>query len=106
MLGAIVAQPGAAIARCTNIALVPTIRRPLPGIAKHAKETKWVWREAVDVSKNAIVSFAPAAIAVRIVGSDGIAPPARLVGAATCRVFPLRFSRQPIRSLPVSERRI
>src|SRR5690348_18010649 len=96
MLATIVAEPGPTIRRRTDIAFVPAIGGPLPGIAEHAVESERVGCEAIDISENAIIGLAAAAIAVRIVQTDSTTPPTRRRRSAARGIFPFCFARQPI----------
>src|SRR5438309_614617 len=96
VLDAALGCPRAAVIRRAEIALMPAIIGPLPGISQHAVKSKRIGREAVHVGKQTIIIFAAAAIAVRIADADGLAPPSRRGGPRPRCIFPFRFAGQAI----------
>src|ERR1700681_1942537 len=90
---AVLGCPRAAVIRRAQIALMPAVIGPLPGISQHTVKPKRIGREAVHVGKQAVIILAAAAIAVRIADADGVAPPSRRGGPCPRGVLPFRFAR-------------
>src|SRR2546430_11390510 len=101
MFAAITRQPWGAVGWRPHIAVVPAVRRPLPGIAQHAEQAEWIRRKAVHVGQITIVERTTAAIAVRIAFAQFVTPPASSCRAAPRGVFPFRLAREPVRSRPI-----
>src|SRR6266566_230777 len=96
VLDAALGCPRAAVIRRAEVALMPAIIGPLPGISQHTVKPKRIGREAVHVGKQTIIILAAAAIAVRIADADGVAPPSRRGGPGPRCIFPFRFAGQAI----------
>src|SRR4051812_41959988 len=78
---------------------MPAICGPLPCVAEHAVESKGIDLERIDIGEHPIVPWTAAAVAVRVVDADLVAPPARCCRSAAGCIFPLRFARQAVARL-------